>query len=221
MLLKVPIMLPPEYLQPTTNHQTMGENFLKFLETTFHLPPTQFEEIHDLVRIQEFVKGDFLINQGDSTTEAYFIEKGLVKMYSLDTSGKEHILQFACENWLVLERSSMYFDEPSFFYVEAIENTTAVGFGQDLLDRLHLLQPLSIRTNEILLQNHIRHLQYRIHMLLSASAEERYLEFIRLYPDLTLRVPQWMIASYLGITPESLSRVRKALAYKNFKPHNK
>ena len=58
-------------------------------------------------------------------------------------------------------------------------------------------------------------------MLRSASAEERYLEFIRLYPDLTLRVPQWMIASYLGITPESLSRVRKALAYKNFKPHNK
>lgn len=197
----------------------MGENFKNFLETTFHLPPALFDKVETLVRTQKFTKGDFLINQGDSITEAYFVEKGLVRMYAIDSSGKEHILQFACENWIVLERSSMYFDEPSFFYVEAIEETTAVRFGQDFLDQLHLIQPLSIRGNEILLQNHIRHLQYRINMLLSASAEERYLEFIRLYPDLTLRVPQWMIASYLGITPESLSRVRKALADKNFKPY--
>jgi CRP-like cAMP-binding protein len=69
------------------------------------------------------------------------------------------------------------------------------------------------------LQNHIRQLQKRINLLLGASAEKRYLDFISLYPDLTLRVPQWMIASYLGITPESLSRVRKELAKRNFKPH--
>ena len=74
--------------------------------------------------------------------------------------------------------------------------------------------------NELLLQNHIRHSQNRINQLLSATAEQRYMNFISLYPDLTLRVPQWMIASYLGITPESLSRVRKELAKRNFKPKN-
>ncbi|MPT33677.1 MAG: Crp/Fnr family transcriptional regulator, partial [Flavobacterium sp.] len=73
--------------------------------------------------------------------------------------------------------------------------------------------------NEKALQNHIRHLQKRINLLLAATAEQRYLDFIKLYPDVTLRVPQWMIASYLGITPESLSRVRKELAKRNFKPY--
>lgn len=71
--------------------------------------------------------------------------------------------------------------------------------------------------NNKLLHNHIRHLQKRINMLLSSSAEERYLEFVVMYPDILLRVPQTMIASYLGITPESLSRVRKELARRNFK----
>ena len=68
--------------------------------------------------------------------------------------------------------------------------------------------------NERLLQNHIRHLQKRITQLLSATAEERYLDFVSIYPDIMLRVPQWMVASYLGIAPESLSRVRKDLANK-------
>ncbi len=72
--------------------------------------------------------------------------------------------------------------------------------------------------NELLLQNHILHSQVRINLLLSATAEKRYMNFISLYPDLSLRIPQWMIASYLGITPESLSRVRKELARRNFKP---
>lgn len=71
--------------------------------------------------------------------------------------------------------------------------------------------------NNKLLHNHIRHLQKRINLLLSASAEDRYLQFIATYPDILLRVPQTMVASYLGITPESLSRVRKELARKNFK----
>jgi hypothetical protein len=73
------------------------------------------------------------------------------------------------------------------------------------------------KQNEILLQNHIRHLYKRISLLLGASARVRYFEFVNMYPDIMLRVPQWMIASYLGITPESLSRVRKALAEENFK----
>lgn len=69
--------------------------------------------------------------------------------------------------------------------------------------------------NDQLLQKHIRHLQKRINLLIGASAEDRYLDFIKSYPDLTQRVPQWMIASYLGVTPESLSRVRKELVKKS------
>ena len=74
-----------------------------------------------------------------------------------------------------------------------------------------------LKFNNKLLHNHIRHLQKRITQLLSATAEERYLDFIKIYPDILLRVPQSMVASYLGITPESLSRVRKDLAVQHFK----
>jgi CRP-like cAMP-binding protein len=86
-------------------------------------------------------------------------------------------------------------------------------------DHASEVSPSFRQYNERALQNHIRHLQKRINLLLGAPADKRYLDFIKLYPDLTLRVPQWMIASYLGITPESLSRVRKELAKNNFKPH--
>jgi CRP-like cAMP-binding protein len=199
----------------------MVTNFIKFLEQNFHLPSEKFDKLEKYITCKSFSKGDYLVRQGDVITDTFFIEKGLVRMYSVDPSGKEHILQFACENRIVLDRSSVYFNKPSQFFVDAIEDTVTVSFNQSLLDVLHEIQPETVKNNELLLQNHIRHLQFRINMLLSASAEERYLDFIKQFPDLTLRVPQWMIASYLGITPESLSRVRKTLADKNFKPSHK
>ena len=87
---------------------------------------------------------------------------------------------------------------------------------ENILLTLSKSDPQFLEFNNKLLHNHIRHLQKRITQLLSATAEERYLDFIKIYPDLLLRVPQTLIASYLGITPESLSRVRKELASKNF-----
>ena len=88
---------------------------------------------------------------------------------------------------------------------------------EELLVRLSQEDQAFNEFNNKLLHNHIRQLQKRINLLLSATAEERYLDFIEIYPDLLLRVPQTMVASYLGITPESLSRVRRVLATKNFK----
>ena len=76
--------------------------------------------------------------------------------------------------------------------------------------------PNTIERNDLIIQKHVKSLQDRINSLLGETAEERYMKFTKMYPDLLLRVPQWMIASYLGITPESLSRVRKELARKNF-----
>ena len=78
--------------------------------------------------------------------------------------------------------------------------------------------PNTVEKNDLLLQKHIRNLQNRVNSLLADTAEERYMTFIKMYPDILLRAPQWMVASYLGITPESLSRVRKELSKKNFMP---
>jgi CRP-like cAMP-binding protein len=146
------------------------------------------------------------------------VEKGLLRSYVLEEDGKEHVIQFAPENWFIVDRSSVYFNDPSESYIEAIEDTEVVFIGEDFMCHAAEVSPDFGRYNDKLLHNHIRQLQKRITLLLSATAEKRYLSFIEMYPDLLLRVPQWMIASYLGITPESLSRVRKELAHKNFKP---
>lgn len=88
---------------------------------------------------------------------------------------------------------------------------------ENFIQLLSMKIPKFTDFNNRLLHNHIRHLQRRINLLLSATAEERYLQFVTMYPDILLRVPQTLVASYLGITPESLSRVRRDLVEKNFK----
>lgn len=135
-------------------------------------------------------------------------------MYSVDKNGKEHIIQFAPESWLISDRSSLYFNEKSKYYIEAVEESEVLFLTLDFFQNLNIQFPESIVNNDLLLQRHIRNLQNRVNSLLSDTAEERYLSFIKMYPDILQRVPQWMVASYLGITPESLSRVRKELVKK-------
>jgi CRP/FNR family transcriptional regulator, anaerobic regulatory protein len=166
-------------------------------------------------------KNQFLLQYGEICRYIYFVEKGLLKMYSIDKNGKEHIIQFAPESWLISDRSSLYFNEKSMYYIEAVEDSEILMLPPDFINKLIEGFPNSLEQSDILLQKHIKSLQDRINSLLAETAEERYMKFIRMYPDLLLRVPQWMIASYLGITPESLSRVRKELARKNFVPDSK
>ena len=162
-------------------------------------------------------KGTILLSPGDLKSENYFVNQGLLRCFSIDEKGKEHIIQFAPEDWMISDRNSAIFNEPSIFYIEAVENTEVLIVPKDFFLSLQKLLPEVLALNTMMLHNSIRVMQKRINMLLSASAQERYLDFIKLYPNLTLRVPQWMIASYLGITPESLSRVRKDLAKNHFK----
>lgn len=159
-------------------------------------------------------KGDFLMKQGDSCRHSFFVENGLLRYYSIDEKGKEHILHFAPEGWFLSDRDSLYFNIPTHYYTEALEDSIVILFEKDFFISFSEDLQSVTELNEQLLHNHIRYLQKRITQLLSATAEERYLDFVSIYPDILLRVPQWMVASYLGIAPESLSRVRKDLANK-------
>lgn len=163
-------------------------------------------------------KNEIILRQGESCLHTFFVAKGLLRAYTIDQTGKEHILQFAPENWLISDRSSVLFRDDSEQFIEAVEDSKVIMMNETFFEKVSEISPSFRAYNLFALNNHIRHLHKRINLLLSATAEVRYLDFIRLYPDVTLRVPQWMIASYLGITPESLSRVRKELAHKNFKP---
>lgn len=167
--------------------------------------------------IKEVEKDEFLLRQNEHCKHTFFVEDGLLRQYAIDSKGKEHTISFAPENWFVSDRESTYFNKSSAYYIQALENSKVIMIDEKFINTLSEKIPEFVEFNNKLLHNHIRQLQNRIIMLLGASAEERYLQFIEMYPDILLRVPQIMVASYLGITPESLSRVRKELARKNFR----
>lgn len=196
----------------------MQNNFYKYLKEKVTVKSEDLPKLMDLVTTKEVKKHGFLLSRGEVCKHAFFVEKGLIRMYSIDEEGKEHILQFAPENWFVSDRESIFFGQASTYFIDAIEDSRVVMFDQEFTEKASRISPEFRNYNEYLLQNHIRQLQNRINLLIGANAEKRYLDFVSLYPDVLLRVPQWMVASYLGITPESLSRVRKELARRNFKP---
>lgn len=175
-------------------------------------------DILNLIGTQErrlsFKAGEYLLQSGEICRNAFYVEQGLLRYFSIDSKGKEHILQFAPEGWFISDRESALSKKPSEYYIEALEDSQVVviedDYLRDLAEKYHAFAPFYYK----LLQRHIRSLQNRVNQLLSFTAEERYLDLIRIYPDIQMRVPQMMIASYLGITPETLSRVRKEIANK-------
>ncbi len=195
----------------------MLNKFQSYLQQRLNLTDEQALMAVESLKTKQFKKGEMLLKAGDLKSDTYFVNNGLLRCFSLDEKGKEHIIQFAPENWMITDRDSSVFNVSSSFYIEAIEDTEVVIVKQDFFSSIQHIVPEILELNILMLQNAIRFMQKRINMLLSATAEERYLNFIMLYPNLTIRVPQWMIASYLGITPESLSRVRKDLAHKHFR----
>lgn len=191
------------------------EVFQKYLEEKAGVSPEQFRQLEKFLAEKKIDKGSFLLRQDEICDKIYFVEKGLLRLYKVDEEGKDRINQFAPEDWFITDRSSLLFNLPSSYFIDALENSELIAFDNTFLTETSNIS-LSFREfNKNLLHNHIRQLQNRIDSLLGLSAEKRYLDFVETYYNLTLRVPQWMIASYLGISPESLSRVRKKLAEKN------
>lgn len=197
----------------------MVSQFKKYIQHKTNITDEQFDLITVNIVSKKVKKDTQLLREGDVCSQVFFVAKGLLRAYTIDNFGKEHIIQFGPEDSWVSDRNSFYFDQPAMFYIDAIEDSEIVFITKEFYDTAEKIIPGFNTFSVMILHNFIRFMQKRISLLLGATAEQRYLDFIELYPNLTLRVPQWMIASYLGITPESLSRVRKELATKNFKPH--
>ncbi|QDP84088.1 Crp/Fnr family transcriptional regulator [Chryseobacterium sp. SNU WT5] len=194
------------------------QNITKYLAEVLEIPVDAVADCNNHYTYKRVARNQLLLREGEIGSDTFFVEKGLLRMYSIDKNGKEHIIQFAPEKWLISDRSSVYFNEKSNYYIEAVEDSEVCVLSSVFFSKMNEVFKNTSENNDILLQKHIRILQNRINSLLAETAEERYLNFIKMYPDILLRVPQWMVASYLGITPESLSRVRKELVRKNFEP---
>lgn len=192
------------------------QNFNKHLSQILGVPVDKAELCSTFYEVKDFKKNEIILREGEVSDSTFFVEKGLLRMYSIDKLGKEHVIQFAPEGWIISDTTSQLLNEKSRFYIEAVEESTVIIIRKGFFEDLSRFYPEVTEKNQQLMFNHIKNLQNRVNALISSTAEERYLDFIKKYPNLMLRVPQWMVASYLGITPESLSRVRKELAKKKF-----
>ncbi len=153
----------------------------------------------------EIKKGSIIQRKGDLNTKIYRVEKGMLRSFSIDNKGKEHIFMFAPEGWIVADGADV--NLPAELYIDAIEDSIIHVFEKELRNRTLDSKPLLNRIS-VLQKRIIMFLQKRIIMLMSSSAIERYEHFKETYPHILQRVPQKMIASYLGITPEALSKVK-------------
>jgi CRP-like cAMP-binding protein len=165
-------------------------------------------------KTRKVVKGELLLQPGVYCQFGFRVLSGCLKSYILDKKGKEHILQFAPENWVIGDMKSTIEKSPSTIYIEAIENSEVEIISFDELSQMdRLTKEDLIQMNHVLLRNIVATNQ-RVKNLLSSTSEERYLDFIATYPSIYNRLPLKLIASYLGMTPEYLSDVRKKLTKK-------
>ena len=187
----------------------MYELLRKYFEQRFPLTDEQFDLIRSLYIHKKLKKGDFLIREGEVFKYGVFVAKGCLRRYVIDNKGKEHILLFLPETWWISDMQSMIHGTPSPYFIDAIEETDVLM--TDKTSHEKILQDIPGFAEAYMkgIQKHIEAKDKRIASALSATAEERYDEFLLKYPSIAQRVPQHMLASYLGISPETLSRIRK------------
>ena len=175
---------------------------LNFSETLFN------------TKITKVNKGELLLRNGDPSDYFYYVETGCLRSYTIDLKGKEHVFQFAPEDWIISDQESMVSGQPAILNIDAVENSEIKMIKRPANPDMSDMDRASLIEMNQKFQRRIITLQKRVIQLLSFSAEDRYVEFNKMYPSLVQRLPQKMIASYLGITPEGLSRVRKNIAGK-------
>ncbi len=144
-------------------------------------------------------KGQILQRDGELNSKAYVVKKGLLRSYYIDEKGKEHIFMFGPEGWIISDYLGIV--EPSVLFIDALEDSVVEVLEKKIEG--------TVNVDVAKIFKRVGVLQNRVIMLMSSTAIERYEHFIKTYPQIVQRVPQRMIASYLGITPEALSKVKR------------
>ena len=187
---------------------------LSYFDNYLPLDDKEKEELTNRVIEKNIKRKQFILQEGDVCRHYSFVVSGCFKMYGIDTSGKEHNIQFACENEWISDISSFHSEKATVFFIEAIEASKILQLEKSNLIYLYTHHPKFNRTFRVIIEDKFVELQNRILQKISSTAEERYLSFLDQYPLLSNRLPNTQIASYLGITPEFLSKIRNHISQK-------
>lgn len=190
----------------------MYDRYFEVFNKSVPLTEEEQELIKNYLTVKKLRKRQYLLQEGDVCKVVAFVEKGALRLYRVNEDGTEHIVQFALDGWFITDLYSFLTNEPSTYDIDAIEDSELVLITRPASEEL---RKLSAKYQEFIFQATSEayiQLERRITSTISLGLEERYKDLVTNFPTITQRVPQHMIASYMGLTPETISRVRKRIS---------
>ena len=187
----------------------MREALQQYLKRYASFSNSEIETIYECMECIEIPKKGFLLEAGNLCEHRFFIVKGLVRVYAMDEKGVDQITGFAIEHWWVTQLDSFVLGVPSSTFIQALEPTTVLAIHKDNLEVLYQKVPQLERVFRLITERWLVALQRKSQVYMKFSSKDRYYSLIESFPDFAQRVPQYMLASYLGISPEYLSEIRK------------
>ena len=187
----------------------MKEQLAKYLQRYIKVNEEEINEFYELLTKREYHKGDYLLKTGQVCHHKFFLISGLVRQFYVDEKGNDIITQFAIENWWLTNTESFVNQSPSKLNIQALEHTVALSISKAALEDIYLRNPKFERLFRMITEKTLIAFQRKAEFYMHQSSEERYQQVVDKIPNLIQRVPQYMIASYLRISPEYLSALRK------------
>ena len=189
----------------------MFELLYKKISALTSITEEEFNYCKTLFLPKKLRKRQYFLQEGDICKYQAFVEKGILRSYTIDEKGNEHILQFGSEGWWMTDLSSYLTDEPSFLNIDTLEDAELLLITKSSWELAMQKIPSLEHYFRIIIQNHLVATQKRLLQSLAESAEEKYIRFTKTFPECVQKVPQHMIASYLGISRETVSRIRNQM----------
>lgn len=184
------------------------ELFTNYFRRHIELTPEEIEYLSTIIKVSKVKKRQFIVQPDFVCKYRTYVVSGTFRAYLIGSEGQEHTIAFAIDDWWISDYSSYIFQQPATLFVEALEESTIIQLDYNAEQLLKENHPKFEKFFRIITERSFAFLQKRMLSALSKTAEERYEEFIEKYPIIAARVPQYALASYLGMSTEFLSKIR-------------